>query len=98
MMNCQSQWGRTLLLSSLTSCLKALLDCFLDFPLPNVTENNPVDFGWIHKQQNIGNELATKAIKYQIVTPTLECRKQSKLSSPTKGLYAITPVKTNGTI
>ncbi len=28
-----------------------LLKYFLNLPLPDVTENNPVDLGWIHKQQ-----------------------------------------------
>ncbi len=41
-----------------------LLECFLNLPLLNIAENNPVDLGWIHEQQNIGNELATKTIKH----------------------------------
>ncbi len=27
-----------------------LLKCFLNLPLTNVTENNPVDLGWIYEQ------------------------------------------------
>ncbi len=39
-----------------------LLKCFWTFPCP--AENNPVDLKWIHNQQNIGTELATKTAKY----------------------------------
>ncbi len=28
-----------------------LLEYFLNLSLPDVAENNPVDLGWIHKQQ-----------------------------------------------
>ncbi len=41
-----------------------LLECFLNLSLPEVAENYPVDLGWIQEQQNIGNELATTAIKH----------------------------------
>ncbi len=41
-----------------------LLECFINLPLPKIAETNPVDFAWIHLQQNIGTELATKAAKY----------------------------------
>ncbi len=55
-----------ILLSSSTSPLKAsdLLKCSVKLPLLNATENNPVDFEWIHMEQNIGIDLATKAAKY----------------------------------
>ena len=38
---------------------------FLNLPLPKVAETNPMNFAWIHSQQNIGTELATKAAKYR---------------------------------
>ncbi len=38
-----------------------LLDCFLNLLLPNVAENNSVNLKWIHTQQIISTELATKA-------------------------------------
>ncbi len=38
--------------------------CFLNLPLPELTDTNPVDFAWIHTQQNTGAELTTKAAKY----------------------------------
>ena len=41
-----------------------LLDCFLNLRLPELADTNPVDFTWIHTQQNTGTELATKAAKY----------------------------------
>ncbi len=41
-----------------------LLKCFLNLPLPKLTETNPVNFVWIHTQQNTGTELITKAAKY----------------------------------
>ncbi|KAL7467128.1 hypothetical protein ACHAXS_007498 [Conticribra weissflogii] len=37
-----------------------LLEFFLNLPLPKVAETNPVDFAWMHAQQNIGTELATQ--------------------------------------
>ncbi len=36
-----------------------LLKCFLNLPLPKVAETNPVDFSWIHTQQNTGTKFAT---------------------------------------
>ncbi len=41
-----------------------LLKCFLNLPLPDVLEKNPVDFKWIHNQQKSSIEIATKAAKY----------------------------------
>ncbi len=41
-----------------------LLKCFLNLPLPKVSETNPVDFVWIHAQQNTGTKLAATAAKY----------------------------------
>ncbi len=41
-----------------------LLECFLNLPLPELADTNPVDFAWIHTQQNTGTELATKTAKY----------------------------------
>ncbi len=41
-----------------------LLECFLNLPLPKLAETNPVNFTWIHTQQNTGTELTTKAAKY----------------------------------
>ncbi len=41
-----------------------LLKCFLNSPLPDIAETNPVNFAWIYAQQNISTELATKAAKY----------------------------------
>ncbi len=41
-----------------------MLKCFHNLPLPNITENNPVDLEWIHTQRNIGTEHTTKATKY----------------------------------
>ncbi len=41
-----------------------LLECFLNLPLPKLADTNPVDFAWIHTQQNTGTALATKAAKY----------------------------------
>ncbi len=40
-----------------------LLECFLNLPLPEIAETNPVNFALIYKQQNTGTELATKAAK-----------------------------------
>ncbi len=41
-----------------------LLECFLNLPLPDIAENNPLDLDWIQTQQNINTELATKAAIY----------------------------------
>ncbi|KAL7461283.1 hypothetical protein ACHAXS_001705 [Conticribra weissflogii] len=41
-----------------------LLECFLNLPLPNGAEKNPVDLAWVLNQQNKCTELATKATKY----------------------------------
>ncbi len=41
-----------------------LLECFLNLPLPKMAETNPVNFVWIHSQQNITTKLATKVAKY----------------------------------
>ncbi len=40
-----------------------LLKCFLNLLLPDFAANNLVYLEWIHPQQNIGTELATKAAK-----------------------------------
>ncbi len=37
-----------------------ILKCFLNIPLPNVAENNPVDIKWLHELQNIGKDLQQK--------------------------------------
>ncbi len=41
-----------------------MLKCFLNLLLANIVANNPFDLTWIHTQQNMGIEPATKAAKY----------------------------------
>ncbi len=41
-----------------------LLEFLSKLSLPDIEKNNPVDLKWIHIQQNMGIEFATKATKY----------------------------------
>ncbi len=67
-MCCQFQWGRMLLLIFVTSLPKALTSAMtlicLSASSTYLYPTNPVEFAWIHVQQNTGTELAKKAVKY----------------------------------